>query len=227
MVGMAINFSQLRHGKRYDMAFGEKIGATFTSTSDVRVGSLDSRKVTGKIIVCMNDETDVSRTIKRLVVEDAKGKWIIIIDRQGDITPFDSGTYPFAQVGQTVGTLLQQFLKQKKKDHPSHLQLLRLSLREALDDSPKISSRLAPGVAIVAAIVPKLRSEYNAPDNKPSSFDIRSGTSMACPHATGVMAFIKSVHPQWSSSIIKSALRTIGKKSTDRYKCTYNCEVWK
>ncbi|KAL6579421.1 hypothetical protein OROMI_009637 [Orobanche minor] len=63
-----------------------------------------------------------------------------------------------------------------------------------------------------------MQSEYSAPDNKPSSFGIRSGTSMACPHVTGAMAFIKSVHPRWSFSVIKSALMTIGKTLTDRYK---------
>ncbi|KAL6547511.1 hypothetical protein OROMI_023232 [Orobanche minor] len=67
-----------------------------------------------------------------------------------------------------------------------------------------------PGVAIIAAIAPKMQSEYSAPDNKPSSFGIRSVTSMACPHVTGAMAFIKSVHPQWSFSVIKSALMTTG-----------------
>ncbi|KAL6562907.1 hypothetical protein OROHE_005494 [Orobanche hederae] len=65
----------------------------------------------------MNDETDVSRTIKRLVVEDAKGKGIIIIDRQGDITPFDSGTYPFAQVGQTVGSQILHYINSTKEPY--------------------------------------------------------------------------------------------------------------
>ncbi|KAL6542335.1 hypothetical protein OROMI_023937 [Orobanche minor] len=67
-----------------------------------------------------------------------------------------------------------------------------------------------PGVAIVAAIAPKMQSEYSAPVNNPSSFGIRSGTSMAYPHVTGAMAFIKLVHPQWSFSVIKSALMTTG-----------------
>ncbi|KAK1306317.1 Subtilisin-like protease [Acorus calamus] len=52
----------------------------------------------------------------------------------------------------------------------------------------------APGVNILAAI----KDSY--------AFD--SGTSMACPHVSGIVALLKSLHPYWSSAAIKSALVT-------------------
>lgn len=70
---------------------------------------------------------------------------------------------------------------------------------------------MAPGVAILAAFAERIEADFDAPGNKSAAFSIRSGTSMACPHVSGAMAFVKSVHPHWTPSLIKSALITTGK----------------
>lgn len=68
----------------------------------------------------------------------------------------------------------------------------------------------APGVSILAAIVPKSEADSGLIGKKSSDYAMRSGTSMACPHVAGAAAFIKSIHHDWSSSMIKSALMTTG-----------------
>ncbi|KAL6003954.1 hypothetical protein ACLOJK_004500 [Asimina triloba] len=52
----------------------------------------------------------------------------------------------------------------------------------------------APGVNILAA--------YR------HAYALASGTSIACPHVSGIAALIKSLHPDWSPAAIKSALVT-------------------
>lgn len=69
---------------------------------------------------------------------------------------------------------------------------------------------MAPGVAILATMIPKEGAGSVPVGKKPSGYAIRSGTSMACPHVSGAAAFIQSVHQGWSSSMIKSALMTTG-----------------
>ncbi|KAF5467368.1 hypothetical protein F2P56_017196 [Juglans regia] len=66
----------------------------------------------------------------------------------------------------------------------------------------------APGLNILAAWSPIAPISEVEGDNRKLSFNIVSGTSMACPHATGVAAYVKSLHPKWSPAAIKSALMT-------------------
>ncbi|PIM97163.1 Cucumisin [Handroanthus impetiginosus] len=66
----------------------------------------------------------------------------------------------------------------------------------------------APGVEILAAYSP-LNSPSNNPFDKRSvNYSIISGTSMSCPHVSGAAAYVKSFHPNWSPSAVKSALMT-------------------
>ncbi|XP_030451259.2 cucumisin-like isoform X2 [Syzygium oleosum] len=66
----------------------------------------------------------------------------------------------------------------------------------------------APGVHILAAwsLVSPVSGVQG--DNRFVPYNIISGTSMACPHASAIAAYIKSFHPTWSPAAIKSALMT-------------------
>ncbi|KAK6158065.1 hypothetical protein DH2020_005379 [Rehmannia glutinosa] len=60
---------------------------------------------------------------------------------------------------------------------------------------------IGPGADIIAAWNESL-------DHGNPGFYIDSGTSMSCPHLSGVAALIKSAHPDWSPAMIKSAIMT-------------------
>ncbi|KAF5206693.1 Subtilisin-like protease [Thalictrum thalictroides] len=66
----------------------------------------------------------------------------------------------------------------------------------------------APGVEILAAWSPEGAPSGVPGDERVAQFNILSGTSMACPHATGAAAYVKTFHPDWSPSAIKSSLMT-------------------
>ncbi|XP_016478246.1 subtilisin-like protease SBT3 [Nicotiana tabacum] len=68
---------------------------------------------------------------------------------------------------------------------------------------------MAPGVLILAAVPPNLFSESIGTNiGLSTDYELKSGTSMAAPHAAGIAAMLKGAHPEWSPSAIRSAMMT-------------------
>ena len=68
----------------------------------------------------------------------------------------------------------------------------------------------APGVNILASWSPASPDPTAMTQPPALNFNIESGTSMSCPHISGIVALLKAIHPTWSPAAIKSALVTTG-----------------
>ncbi|XVE90723.1 hypothetical protein DITRI_Ditri20bG0100200 [Diplodiscus trichospermus] len=115
--GSAINFSNLTRAETYPLAYGRDIAAKFTPISEAMScypGSLDPEKVKGKVIVCVDTFPIVSRGIKKLVAEDAQAKGLILINENYKSAPFDSGAFPFTEVGSTTGYKILKYINSNK-----------------------------------------------------------------------------------------------------------------
>ncbi|CAL0328176.1 unnamed protein product [Lupinus luteus] len=66
----------------------------------------------------------------------------------------------------------------------------------------------APGVHILASFSPDVSPSEDKIDNRSAKYNIISGTSMSCPHVSGIAAYLKTFHLDWSPAAIKSALMT-------------------
>ncbi|KEH19206.1 subtilisin-like serine protease [Medicago truncatula] len=226
--GAGINFSNLTRSTMHSLVFGEEVAAEFAPTSEARncyPGSLDYNKIAGRIVVCVDDDPNISRKIKKLVVQDARAMGMIFVSENNKDVSFDAGAFPFTEIGNLEGHQIFQYINSTKKPTATILPTIEIPRYRPAPIVASFSSRgpssltenilkpdvMAPGVAILAAMIPNSDEPGSVPIGKKASlFGIKSGTSMACPHVTGAAAFIKSIHGRWTPSMIKSALMTTG-----------------
>lgn len=171
---------------------------------------LNASLVQGKLILCDSDPVTSVNDI--LDVAGAAGMILAntLADGEALKLPGSFGATPFTQVGYAARQNIISYIRST----PAPMARI-LPARTVLGVKPApevagFSSRgpivydgvwlkpdiAAPGVDILAA---GIREEIYA---------FMSGTSMACPHISGIAALLKSVHPNWSPAAIRSALMT-------------------
>ncbi|PHT30469.1 hypothetical protein CQW23_29936 [Capsicum baccatum] len=68
---------------------------------------------------------------------------------------------------------------------------------------------MAPGSLVLASWIPHVYTATIYPHIElRNEFAMISGTSMACPHSSGIAALLKGVHPEWIPAAIRSAMIT-------------------
>ncbi|KAK8944669.1 Subtilisin-like protease [Platanthera zijinensis] len=182
-------------------------------------GSMTGLNVTGKIVLCGRGFSELVEKSK--VVKKAGGAGIIVMNQVWDGDTL--GSYSFAIPGIHVTSkdalkIIDYFTVEKNPTASIRFKGTEFGVRP----SPSIgafSSRgpslynggilkpdvVAPGVDILSAW------PFAAGDSSVKSddaFNFESGTSMAAPHVSGIAALLKKVHPDWTPSMIKSALMT-------------------
>lgn len=94
----------------------------------------------------------------------------------------------------------------------------------------------APGVNVLAAYSEAVSPTDIESDKRRVPYNIVSGTSMSCPHVSGIVGLFKTLHPDWSPAAIKSAIMTSGNThyhisfmyqfmNLDPLKCNIHCNL--
>lgn len=199
------------------------VGLVYNSSGNLCLpGSLDPALVRGKVVVC--DRGSNARVEKGAVVRDAGGVGMILANTpaSGEELVADSHLLPAVAVGRKVGDLIREYAR----SHPNPTAVLvfggtvlnvrpspvvaAFSSRGPNMVTPQILKPdvIGPGVNILAAWSEAIGPTGLAKDTRKTKFNIMSGTSMSCPHISGLAALLKAAHPEWSPSAIKSALMT-------------------
>lgn len=186
-------------------------------------GKLDPSKVKGKIVLC--DRGGNARVEKGSAVKLAGGAGMILenLADSGEELIADSHLIPATMVGEKAGDKIRSYVRSDPEptatiifrgtvvgDSPSAPRVASFSSRGPNHLTAEILKPdvIAPGVNILAGWTGSTGPTDLAIDPRRVEFNIISGTSMSCPHVSGLAALLRKAHPTWSPAAIKSALMT-------------------
>ncbi|XP_031110942.1 subtilisin-like protease SBT1.2 [Ipomoea triloba] len=213
--GKAIPGSQ----KKFDLVYvtGGNSGSEFCLR-----GSLPKTLVRGKMVVC--DRGINGRAEKGEIVKEAGGIAMILANTALNLEEdsVDVHLLPATLIGFDESITLKSYINSTRKPRA---RIIFAGTRIGKSRAPAVaqfSSRgpsftdpavlkpdvIAPGVNIIAAWPQNLGPSGLPEDPRRVNFTVMSGTSMACPHVSGLAALLRAAHPEWSPAAIKSALVT-------------------
>ncbi|WJX60377.1 hypothetical protein P8452_45593 [Trifolium repens] len=179
-------------------------------------GSLKNIDVSGKVVLC-DAGGGVPSVVKGQEVLNSGGVAMILanIEAVGFSTFAIGHVLPAVDVSYAAGLTIKNYINSTYNPTATVLfkgtvigdslapSVVSFSSRGPSQESPGILKPdiIGPGVNILAAWAISV-------DNELPPYNIVSGTSMSCPHLSGIAALIKSSHPDWSPAAIKSAIMT-------------------
>ncbi|CAK9179866.1 unnamed protein product [Ilex paraguariensis] len=196
-------------------------------------GELNSAQVAGKIVLC--DRGGNARVEKGSAVQIAGGAGMVLANLadSGEELIADAHLIPATMVGETTGNKIRNYIKSGSL--PTATITFRGTVIGSSPSAPRVaafSSRgpnyrtaeilkpdvIAPGVNILAGWTGYIGPTSLDTDSRIVDFNIISGTSMSCPHVSGLAALLRKAYPKWTPAAIKSALMTTASNLDDNGK---------
>ncbi|XP_052207257.1 cucumisin-like [Diospyros lotus] len=222
-VYQGISLNTFKMQKKYPMIYaGDAPNTTANATGSVSRyclrGSLNRNLVKGKIVLCDGIDNGIVSNGETALLAGAAGAVMQVTGLRDFASSYP---LPAAVVGDDGGRAILNYI-----NSTSNPKATIFKSNEANDTlAPYVvsfSSRgpnlvttdilkpdiAAPGVDILAAWSQASSVTGVKEDGRRVTYNMVSGTSMACPHASALAAYIKSFHPTWSPAAIKSAMMT-------------------
>uniref|UniRef100_M8CBX0 Subtilisin-like protease n=1 Tax=Aegilops tauschii TaxID=37682 RepID=M8CBX0_AEGTA len=225
LTGQSMSETSLKGKESYPMIDSAEAAAPGRAVDDAKIclqGSLDPEKVKGKIVVCLRGTS--ARVAKGLTVLQAGGAAMVLANdaASGNEIIADAHLLPATHIRHSDGLTLYNYLKSAKSpegylEKPETIletkpapYMAAFSSQGPNPVNPEILKPdiTAPGVSVIAAFTRAMAPTELAFDERRVAFTSMSGTSMSCPHVSGLVGLLKALHPDWSPSAIKSAMMT-------------------
>ncbi|KAF5176043.1 Subtilisin-like protease SBT1.2 [Thalictrum thalictroides] len=183
-------------------------------------GSLNGTDVKGKVVLC-DRGGGIGRVAKGIEVQRAGGAAMILMNDETNAfsTEADAHVLPASHISFSDGLKIKAYINSSSTPMGTIVfkgTAIGMSSAPAVTSfssrGPSLASPgilkpdiIGPGVSVLAAWPFPLD---NSTTTSTATFNIMSGTSMSCPHLSGIAALLKSAHPDWSPAAIKSAIMT-------------------
>ncbi|GJM84393.1 hypothetical protein PR202_ga00057 [Eleusine coracana subsp. coracana] len=161
-------------------------------SSTCRRGKLDPKKVAGKIVLC--DSSKWREDAQSEAVRAAGGAGAILTSAIdfGEQTVGTAHILPATTVTFKDHVQIRMYIVKSKGSATATIVFNGTTFSKT-PSWPRMAERSPTGLDT---------------DTRRTQFNIISGTSMACPHVTGIVAMLRQVRPIWKPAAIKSALMT-------------------
>ncbi|XP_076927058.1 subtilisin-like protease SBT5.3 [Bidens hawaiensis] len=187
-----------------------------------KAGSLDPKIAKGKILVCLRGDNARVDKGQEAALAGAVGMILANNDASGNEIIADPHVLPATHITYSDGLAVYHYLNSTNNPlayitHPStQLDTKPAPFMAAFSSkgpntiTPQILKPdiTAPGVSIIAAYTESQGPTNQDFDKRRVQYNCVSGTSMSCPHVSGIAGLLKTLHPDWSPAAIRSAIMT-------------------
>jgi hypothetical protein len=196
------------------IVLAENAVASTSTVEDARLcrpGSLDAAAAQDKIVVC--DRGSIPRVEKSAAVARAGGVAMVLANVRPDSVDSDFHSVPTVHVDVAAADAIKAYVTHTEEPTASidpsgsdDIEAPQVAPFSSRGPTPHDGGSLlkpdltAPGVGVLAAVAP--------PAHDGRLWGLYSGTSMSAAHVAGLAAVLKSVRPEWTPAMVKSAMST-------------------